>query len=91
MRDHRVESGRVIALMEPSEIGLLLGAETRHSLHEDTRGGHGSQTAGLLQRQEALHPPMALLTGRPMRACAPQDPIAPCFLGPVLDRRDAVV
>jgi hypothetical protein len=48
VRDHRVESGRVVALMEPSELGLLLGAETRHSLHEDMRGRHGSQTAGLL-------------------------------------------
>src|SRR6266436_2009585 len=34
--------------MEPSEIGLLLGAETCHSLHEDMRGRHSSQMAGLL-------------------------------------------
>jgi hypothetical protein len=53
--------------MEPSEIGLLLGEVTRHSLHEDIIGRHGSQPTGFFQGQDTLHPPIPLIAGRPQR------------------------
>jgi predicted RNA binding protein YcfA (HicA-like mRNA interferase family) len=49
VRDHRVESGRILALMKPSERGLLPSKETRHRFQQDMIGRHGPQTARLLQ------------------------------------------
>ena len=42
--------------------------ETADGVHQHGVGGSGLETAGLLERQDALHPPIALVTGGPMGA-----------------------
>jgi hypothetical protein len=51
-------------LLEPGEMGLLSSEETGHSIHEDVVGRYGAQPTRLFQGQDALHPPIALLTRR---------------------------
>jgi hypothetical protein len=53
------------ALLEPGEVGLLPVEEAADGVDQDMIGRHGAQTTGLFQRQDALHPPVALVTGRP--------------------------
>ena len=63
----------VLPLMEPGKIGLVALKEARHGIHEDLIGRHGSQPTRLFQRQDALHPPIALVTGRALGALTPED------------------
>ena len=53
------------ALLEPGEAGLLPMEEAADGIDQNMIGRHGAQTTGLFQRQDALHPPVALVTGRP--------------------------
>jgi transposase IS66 family protein len=52
-------------LLEPGEIGLLPVEEAADGINQDMIGRHGAQTTGLFQRQDAFHPPVALVTGCP--------------------------
>ena len=67
---------RGAALLQPGELGLLPREETGHGIHEDVIGRHRVQPTRLFQGQDALHPPIALLTGRSQRALAPLDATA---------------
>jgi hypothetical protein len=64
-RDHRVACEEGEALLESGEIGLLPSEQTGHGVHEDVIGRYRPQTTRLFQGQEALDPPIALVTGRP--------------------------
>jgi hypothetical protein len=61
------------ALLKPGELGLLPREETGYGIHEDVIGRHRVQPTRLFQGQDALHPSIALGTGRAQRALAPLD------------------
>src|SRR5712691_10816343 len=81
----------VLTLVEPGEVGLVALEETGHGIHEDVVGRHRSQPTRLFQGQDALHPSIALGTGRPQRALAPEYPTTQRPLRPVVGRLDTVV
>lgn len=55
-------------------------------LDQHGKGRLSSQTAGLLERKDSLYPTVALFTGGPLAALAPQYPKAQCPLGRVIGR-----
>jgi hypothetical protein len=57
-------------------MGCLPSAKMGHGIHEDGIGRPGLETTRLFQGQDALYPPIALVTGRPQRALAPLHPKA---------------
>src|SRR2546421_7703736 len=78
-------------LGHPGEIGLVALEETADGVHQHGVGSSGVETAGLLERQDALHPAVAFVTGRPQGPLPPQDATPQGSLGPVVGRLDAVV
>jgi hypothetical protein len=80
-----------IPLGDPGEIGWLAREETGDGVYQHGVGRSGVETAGLFERQDPLHPAIALVTGRAQRALAPQHPKAQGPLRPVIRRLDTVV
>src|SRR5713226_4038968 len=60
--------------VDPGEIGLLAMEETGDGVHQYGVGGSGVETAGFFEGQDPLHPSIALVTGCPQRALAPEYP-----------------
>jgi len=79
-RDHRIKMRGFSVLLEPGEVGLLPIEEAADGIHHDLISRHRTQTAGFFQRQDALHPSIALVTGRPQGTLAPKHAKA---LGPL--------
>src|SRR5262249_40914724 len=50
--------------IDPGQVGWLAMEETADGVHQHGVGGLGVETAGLLERQDALYPPVAVATGR---------------------------
>src|SRR5262249_62152126 len=65
---------RCSPLVDPGEIGVLAMEETADGIHQHGVGSSGMETARLLERQDALHPPVAFVTGRPKGPLPPQHP-----------------
>ena len=65
--------------------------ETADGVHQHSVGGSGVETAGLLERQDPLHPAVAFGTRRPQGPFPPQDATPQGSLGPVVRRLDAVL
>ena len=63
----------------------------RDGVHQHGVGGSGLETTGFFERQDALHPAVALGTRRPQGPLPPQDATPQGSLGPVVGRLDAVV
>ena len=82
---------RAHSCVDPGEIGLLAREETGDCVYQYDVGRSGVETAGLFERQDPLHPAIALVTGRAQRALAPQHAKAQRPLCPVIGRLDAVV
>src|SRR4030095_652644 len=59
--------------VDPGEIGWLAMEQAGHSLHQQGVGGAGVETTRFDARTDALHPPVAFLTGRPQGPPPPQD------------------
>jgi hypothetical protein len=78
-------------LVNPREIGLLAMEETRDGVNQHGVGSSGVETAGFFEGQDPLHPVIALVTGRPQRAFAPQHPKTQGPLRPVVGRLDAML
>src|SRR5215216_6254711 len=72
VRSPWVSSGTHL-LVDPGEIGLLAREETGDGVYQHGVGRSGVETAGLFEGQDALHPPIAFVTGRAQRALAPED------------------
>ena len=53
---------------------MLAVKETGDGVHQYRVGGSGVEMAGFFERQDPLHPPIALGTGRPQGPLPPQDP-----------------
>ena len=88
VRDHRE---RRLGLRNPGEVRLLVCKQTGNGVDQHLIGGPGMQTTRLFERQNPLHPVIALGTGRPQRALAPEDAKAQGALGAVVGRLNAVL
>src|SRR5262249_53663114 len=72
--------------IDPGQVGWLALEETADGVPQHGVGGLGVEMAGLLERQDTLHPPVACAPGRSQRAFAPQDTKSQCALRPVVRR-----
>ena len=72
------------------EIRLTSAEQTGHGINQDTKGRLAQLTAGLAQRQTPLHPAIALVAGRAMRALAPQHTKTQRPFGAIVGRVDAM-
>ena len=65
--------------------------ETADGVHQHGISSPGVETAGFFERQDPLHPAMALGTDCPQSARAPLAPTSSGALGPLLGGRHAVL